>query len=265
MNELFTMKTSADRLEFEIAPGVLFPNWSVVTSAKTAAALDAFFEAFGAEMRWSGMTPQEDRVRRAILADYVAKGHAPTPARLRELTDLSREEVGRLLRTLNVRDLVVLGERGETIAGAYPFSEGDTGHRVHLGGNTLNAMCAIDALGAGAMFGDDTVVESSCRHCGRPVRIATGEGGRAIKSVSPENTIVWCGIQNTGGCSADTMCKVMAFFCSEDCLDSWRSANAAGTAGTRLSIDEGLQAGKAIFMPLMAAASASPMGETGVP
>lgn len=241
-------------MEFEIVPGVLFPDWSVVSSEKTADALDAFFEAFGAETRWAGISPKEDRVRRAILAEYIANGHAPSPAGLSELTNLSREVVGRLLDNLKVRDLVVLGERGETIAGAYPFSESDTGHRVHLRGRTLNAMCAIDALGAGAMYGEDTVVDSSCQNCGRSVQVETRDGGREIKYVSSENIIVWSGVQNTGGCSADTMCKVMAFFCSDYCLDSWRSAD---TAGYRLSIVEGLQAGKAIFMPLLATTSAN--------
>ena len=246
------MKTPAYRLEIEIAPGIMFPNWSVVTSAKTVDALGAFFEAFGAEARWAGIAPEEDRVRRLILAQYVATGHAPTPAGLSELTGLSRDAVGRLLKNLNVRDLVVLGERGETITGAYPFSENDTGHLVHLGGGALNAMCVIDALGAGAMYGEDSVVDSSCLNCARLVRVATGDGGGAIEAVSPENAVVWSGIQNTGGCSADTMCKVMTFFCSDDCLNSWRAGREPAPKGFRLSMDEGLQMGKAIFMPLLA-------------
>lgn len=247
--------TTDGRLEIELAPGVVFPNWSVVSSETVAEALGAIFEAFGVERRWAGMGGDEDRVRRAVLTQYAETGHAPSPAHLADATGLSLEDVGRLLRGLSARDLVVLDESGETITGAYPFTERDTGHRVHLGGRRLNAMCAIDALGTGAMCGENSVIESSCRNCDRPMQVETRDGGRAIKSVSPENPIVWSGIQDTGGCSADTMCTVMAFFCSDDCLGSWRSANASGTAGYRLSIDEGLQAGKAIFMPLLAAAS----------
>ncbi len=55
---------------------------------------------------------------------------------------------------------------------------------------------------------------------------------------------------------SETLCTVMAFFCSDDHLDSWRSAQSSATKGCRLSADEGLQMGKAIFMPLLAAASA---------
>jgi len=252
MNELSAMKPPAGRLEIEIAPGIVFPNWSVVTSAKTADALGAFFEAFGAEARWAGIAPEEDLVRRLILTQYVATGHAPTPARLSELTGLSRDAVGRLLKNLNVRDLVVLGERGETITGAYPFSENDTGHLVHLGGGALNAMCAIDALGAGAMYGEDSVVDSSCLNCGRLVAGRDRGWRRGDQAVSPENAVVWSGIRETGGCSAGTMCKVMAFFCSDDCLNSWRAGREPAPKGFRLSMDEGLQMGKAIFMPLLA-------------
>ena len=241
--------TAACRLEFEIVPGATFPDWDAVTSGTVSEALGAFLDAFGAADKWSGLDGDEDRVRRAILSEYAATGRAATPGRLREVTGIGRGDLRRLLEKLEERDFLVLD--GETIAGAYPFTERITGHRVLLGGKVLNAMRAIDALGAGAMLGADTTVHSSCRHCGRPVEFETRERGTEIASSSPRSAVVWAGIQATNGCSADTMCSVMAFFCSDACLDKWRAAK----AGYRLSMEEGLQLGMAIFMPLLRSGS----------
>ena len=49
----------------------------------------------------------------------------------------------------------------------------------------------------------------------------------------------------------------MAFFCTDEHLQSWRDAQDRETKGFRLSMDEGLQVGKAIFMPLLATGSAN--------
>jgi hypothetical protein len=59
MNKLFTMKMPGDRLKIGITPGIMFPNWPVVTSAKAADALGAFQKAFGAERRWAEITPEK--------------------------------------------------------------------------------------------------------------------------------------------------------------------------------------------------------------
>lgn len=74
--------------------------------------------------------------------------------------------------------------------------------------------------------------------------------------------MVWSGIQLTDGCSADTMCTVMAFFCSDAHLEAWRKENAEGIDGYRLSMDEGIQAGKAIFTSLLAEGNGGPRGHS---
>ncbi len=251
MNGTGAATATGGRPELEIGPGVLVPDWSAVTSKKAGEALADVLGAGRLEARWSGLDPDGDRIRRAILVEYAATGHAPSLARLAELTGIGSDGVGGLLRDLEGRDIVVMEEGGETITGAYPFTERETGHRVDLGGTALNAMCAIDALGAGAMCGRDTTIHSSCRHCRLPIRIETCNRGAEIASASPEGAVVWSGIRDTRGCSADTICPIMAFFCSDDCLDAWRRTG-AGSEGHRLSMEEGLQVGKALFTPLLA-------------
>ena len=257
MNDSSALMAHEDRLELEIVPGVTFPNWSAVTDDKVAEALTAILLAFNVEERWSGLGGDENLVRRAILAEYAKTGHAPSHDRLAEVTGREADDLRRILKRLRGRDIVVLDDDDETITGAYPFTDRTTEHSVHLGDVVVNAMCAIDALGTGAMCGKGSVIHSSCRACGRPIVVETTSRGKEIAAASLDTTVVWSGIQYTNGCSADTMCTVMAFFCTDDCLKSWREANASDVNGYRLSLEEGLQVGKAIFMPLLVVASAN--------
>ncbi len=247
----------AERLEITVRPGVTTPDWSAVTSETVREALGAIFETCDWEERWAGLDDAQDRTRRAILEAYPRIGHAPSIEELALTTGFAPDQVRGLVAKLAARDMVVLDRDGATIAGAYPFVDRDTEHRVHLGETVINAMCAIDALGTGAMLGIDVVVESSCRSCGTPIRVQTLEKGAALADYSPTDAVVWTGIQYTNRCAADSLCTVMAFFCSGAHLDSWRASQGSESRGFRLSMDEGFQMGKAIFMPLLAADSAN--------
>lgn len=260
MNQRASLETSAipaprPRLEIAIRPGVIFPDWSAVTSETVREALGATFEVFGVEKRWSGLDAAQDRIRRAILEAYARTGHAPSIAQLAVATGFTPSHTRDVLLKLKDRDMVVLDPEGKAILGSYPFTERDSGHRVRLGDHVLNAMCAIDALGVGAMYGTDVTIESACGHCGTAIEIATRDAGRALGGFTPRNAIVWLGIEYANGCAATSLCTVMAYFCSDDHLASWRAAERPDGNGFLLSMDEGLQAGKAIFTPLLAPAA----------
>ncbi len=243
------------RLEVTIRPGVVFPNWSAVRSERAEAAAFAIFEVFGIEKCWIDYRESEDRVRRAVLDHYASDGHAPSISQLSMVTDIAAGELRDLLTRLRKRDLLVLDESGERITGAYPFAEWDTGHRVHLKGRALHAMCAIDALGAGAMYGADVTIESACRACGEPIQVETADGGSALKAVTPATAVVWSGVEYAEGCAATSLCTVIAFFCSDEHLTQWREDEHPGVDGFRLSIDEAQQVGMAIFTPMLAPAT----------
>lgn len=165
---------------------------------------------------------------------------------------VSGSTIRAILASLKARDLVVLDADGERIVGAYPWTDRATEHRVSLGERTLNALCAIDALGAGDMYECDVEIYSRCRSCGAPVTMATRGRGRAVAEVRPATAVVWSGIRHTDGCAANTMCKVVAFFCDYAHLEAWRAEHHPEAPGFRLSIDEALQAGRAIFGPSLA-------------
>ncbi len=245
------------RLEIAIRPGVTTPDWSVVTSETVREALAAIFETCDWEERWAGLDDAQDRVRRAILEAYPRTGQAPSTNELALKTGFATDQVCDLIAKLKARDMVVLDRDGTTLTGAYPFINRGTEHRMKLGETVLHAMCAIDALGTGAMLGRDVVIESACRSCGAPIRVETRDKGAGLADHSPRSAVVWSGIQYSNSCAADSLCTVMAFFCTDEHLQSWRDAQDRKTKGFRLSMDEGLQMGKAIFMPLLATESAN--------
>jgi mercuric reductase len=235
---------------FLLRPGVMFPDWSAVTSPVVKDALLAMVKSDHVLRRWSGYTPAIDRVRTAVLRLYAEDGRAPTLAGLAHRAGLAEAAVRPLLDYLRRRDLVIID--GERLVGAYPFSDRDTGHQIRLGSRTVNAMCAVDALGVGAMVDRDVEVASRCHHCGAPIRVATRDRGRVVADVAPRTAVVWLRVHYEGGCAASSLCVTTAFFCTDDHLMAWRRKRPADEPGFRLSIEEGLEVGRAIFAPSLA-------------
>lgn len=234
------------RPEFVIRPGVRFPDWQCIQSSNAEAALLAMFRAVRVERRWTDYARLLDRVRVAILREFAASGHGPSLVELAHATGIARQEVSAVLGELARRDLVVLGENGR-VTGAYPFTSSETEHSVRRGAMRVGAMCAIDALGIGAMLGEDVEVLSSCRHCASPIRVQTAREGTALHLIEPPEAVVRVGEEYEGNCGATSLCASIAFFCSDAHLDEWRSS--AGATGHRLTVDEAHQVGCAIFGP----------------
>ncbi|MER8472815.1 bifunctional organomercurial lyase/mercury(II) reductase MerBA [Mesorhizobium sp. M1328] len=242
---------------YPVRPGVTFPDWSVVTSPLVKDALLAMNDVLrimaGPNQpadRWSDRDRLVDRVRVALLKLYAEAGRAPTQSAIAKHTGLSETTVRSLLDELRSRDLVVLD--GDGIVGAYPFTDRDADHQVTLDGRVVNAMCAVDALGIGAMTDRDIAIASRCRHCGAPIRIATRDQGQALADTEPGTAVMWQSVRYEGACAANSLCATTAFFCSDDHLSAWRRDRSAEEPGFRLSIEEGLQAGRALFGPSLA-------------
>jgi Alkylmercury lyase len=240
-----------------LRPGVEMPDWSAVTSETARRALEASFAAAGWHEKWAGLGDEEDRVWRAVLEGFASAGRVPDVAAIAAATGLGPAAVGAALDRLRARDLVVRAENTGAVTAAYPFSEWVTGHRVRWDGTVVNALCAIDALGMGAMLGRDTIIEAECRHCSAPIRVATRQQGTEIAATFPEATVVWAGIAYAGNCGATSGCTLKVFFCSDEHLHAWREAGPAASPGFRLSVDEAHQVGRAIFAPMLRPSGAS--------
>jgi alkylmercury lyase len=58
-----------------------------------------------------------------------------------------------------------------------------------------------------------------------------------------------------GQTAAMSCCPSIGFFCGDGHLQQWMAAQTAARAGYRLTIDEALEVGRAIFGPVFAAAA----------
>jgi mercuric reductase len=227
----------------------------VVTSPAASYALLAMVGTDHVLDRWSGYDAATDRVRVALLQHYLEFGHAPFPVELGRRLGLSEATVRQQFQELRHRDLVILQNEG--IVGAYPFTDRDSGHLVALEGRTLNAMCAVDALGIGAMTGREVTVVSSCRHCGVPIQIATRDRGRGLAEVEPNTAVMWQSVRYEDSCAANSLCAKTVFYCSDDHLSAWRNERPADEPGFRLSVEEALEVGRALFGPSLAGIDAA--------
>ena len=252
MGKKATMADDSRLPSYDIRPGVTFPDWVAVTSPQARETLLATLEAIGIENMWRDYTQAEDDVRTTLLRLYVEQGGVPAIPDLGSHAGVSASVIRSLLASLEARDLVILDADRERIVGAYPWTDRATEHRVSLGERTLYALCAVDALGAGEMYGRDVEISSRCRSCGAPVTIATRGQGRAVGNVHPPTVVVWSGSRPTDGCAAGSICTIIAFFCDDAHLEAWRREHDPEAPGFRLSIDEALQVGRAFFGPSLA-------------
>jgi mercuric reductase len=232
-----------------IRPDVMFPDWTVIRSNTARNALLAILGDFRLDKCWRNYSPDKDRLRSNIIQYFASTGYAPRLDDLRSLTGMADDVITGLLEQLHRRDLVVI-DAGRLV-GAYPLTDRQTDHEVEIARASVHAMCAVDALGVGAMLGEDVKIASICRHCRTPIRLGTRAAGSELAAASPADTIVWSGVRTDAGCAADTLCTTIAFFCSDPHLRAWRDQHHPGTQGYRLSLDEALQIGHAIFGPTL--------------
>jgi hypothetical protein len=198
----------------------------------------------------------DDRVWRTVVSLYGRLGRPPLIAELINHTGLSEGSLVEALRALDQRDLLKFDD-DTFIRYAYPFTEERTGHTVSLGNRELDSMCAIDALGTGAMFGTDVTVKSACRLCGSPVQIATTDRGRLVEEISPAGAVVWYDYTYSDR-AASSCCQSIAFFCSDAHLQTWLK-DAPGQSGIALTVTEALEVGRALFEPVLATARSQEM------
>lgn len=239
----------------EIRPGVFRPDWSVVTAPAVATALKGRTAARETVVnKWAyALEEAEDLMWRTVLRLYAKKGRPPGNAEISGQVGMTVGEVEALLRRLQSHDLVGLDAATGAIRHAYPFTEAATGHRVELAGRTFNALCAVDALGVGAMYQCDVAIASPCRLCGGAVRVATADEGQALRSVAPKGSVVWYDFAFSGS-AASSCCTAIAFFCSHEHLRCWQDAQTPRREGARLMMNEALEMGRAIFGPVLAEA-----------
>jgi hypothetical protein len=236
----------------EIRPGVLRPDWSVVTtSAARQALLGRVAGQSGLLEHWSQpLAPDADRVWQILLRLFVRDGRPPRVVEIAAESKLPWDGVTAILHELERRDLIGLKPGTDIIRFAYPWTTAPSGHRVALGAHALWALCAIDALAAARMYRTDASIDSACTFCATRIYVATALHGRALRTMSPPDAVVWYDFA-FAGCAAASCCPSIVFFCSDAHLEAWLSSRSPRPQGVRLSMAEALEVGGAIFGPVL--------------
>jgi hypothetical protein len=203
--------------------------------------------------KWSTrLGDQEDCVWQSVLRLFATLGRPPRLPEIASAAEIDPERVAPVLKQLQQRDLLAFDEATGSVIHAYPLTGSNTGHQVRLGERVLNALCAVDALGVGAMYRRDTAIASSCDFCGAEIRIETCDNGTALGGESPETAVVWYDAAYVGGCAATSCCPGIVFLCSDDHLRRRLASGGARRHGHRLSVDEAFELGRALFEPVLA-------------
>ena len=125
---------------------------------------------------------QDTAVRLTVYQHFAATGTAPTLATVAERLFLSPGAVRESYRHLRTSRTLVLGDDGETIRMAPPFSGVPTQHQVMSDGVDYFANCAWDALGIPAALHRPATVHSRCEQSGAPLELEIGEAGPSPSS-----------------------------------------------------------------------------------
>ena len=193
--------------------------------------------------RHAGLTPAERELYFWILRRFAASGR-PRSADAREAAGRLGLDGERALETLAGEDLVHLGGDGEIVV-AYPFSGRPTAHRVRFpGGHEAYAMCAIDAVGIAAMFGEAIDVSSEDPITGDQVSVRLTPRGDA--EWGPPAAVVVAGAIPGEGDSCQACCPVLNFFASPETAEHWLEQHPEAR-GRVTSIPEAAAAGRAVF------------------
>ena len=131
-----------------------------------------------------------------ILRIFLRDG-GPIP--VADITEAAPDgEVESALVTFDDEDIIRV--RAGQVDLAYPFSALPTPFVVRLPRRRQRyACCATDALGFAPMVGEPVEIDSSCHHCGHPLKFTATPDG-----VGPgaEGMMVWFGKRSDEGCKA---------------------------------------------------------------
>jgi hypothetical protein len=196
-----------------------------------------------------------------ILRHFAEHATAPEPGLLREWAYQLDIEPDAAMDQLVAVDLVEADPVTARLLGAYPFSAIPRGHTVQLAaGPTVEAYCAIDALGIPAMLDRAVVITSRDPQTREPIRIAVSNGQA---SWHPDNTVVVVGSGPSCGPSACQSCPYITFHSSS--ATARAHLQATDVAGDILTQPQALAAGALLFGDLLrpAVVSASGTSESG--
>jgi len=159
---------------------------------------------------------------------------------------LGPDQVDTALARLGTDDLVVLSRDRREILGAYPVTTENTPHVIRVNGQTIHAMCALDALSVGPIFGVPLTIESRCRVTDSAIHIE--QEGECIIAASPPTVRVGVRWQAPSGSAAHSLCMEMVFLQDEEAAWRWRGGDLENHS--LFTLEQAVAFGAGYFRPL---------------
>jgi Alkylmercury lyase len=193
--------------------------------------------------RRARLTKSECELYFWILRHFRTNGR-PSDTELRQAAERLGVDAEQGLEKLAREDLVHRGADGDLTV-AYPFSGRPTAHRVRFpGGQEVDAMCAIDALGIAPMFGEPIEVASRDPLSGDAILSRVAPDGAA--EWSPQSAVVVVGVLDRESDSCRGCCPVLNFFASTASAEQWLAEHLE-VRGNLISMQDAAAAGRAVF------------------
>lgn len=186
-------------------------------------------------------------LHREAIKSLVMHGRPPTRPEVAAL--VGEGEVDAAIARLGKDDLVVLSKDQRQIVGAYPVTSESTPHEVHVSGQTLHAMCALDALSVSPMYEVPVEIYSRCRVSGDAVCIKQ-EGMRIMEATPPTVRVGVRWQMPSGDHAAHSMCMEMVFLKDDATAAAWHGGDL--DHHSVFTLDEAIQFGVRFFKPLLA-------------
>jgi len=193
--------------------------------------------------RQQALPPTDRALHRAILFGLGTHGRPPAHAELEALA--GEQPLDAVLQRLNDADLVVTSEDGMSVLGAYPLTTEQTRHRVTVGGHTVHAMCALDAVAVAPLFRAATEITSRCHVTDREIRLAM----QSDRLLTAEPSTVRIGIEwsTPQGHAAHSLCLNMVFLADLPTAEAWVQA----CDRTHYDLAQAITFGAHFFCPLL--------------
>ncbi len=214
---------------------------------KAKKGLERLNELLPLKSRQQSLDGKSRTLHRTFIKTLVDQGRAMTMAEMKDLLQVSDQELDAITANLKGLDLLVSSCCGGLV-GSYPVTTDCTPHKVMSRGVSVNAMCAFDSLAIGPMYGNDVVINSQCHVTGEPIRIE--QSGYEIRKAEPSPDVHFGIIWNspTGGCCASSLCTEMVFIKDKETAERWKLEDSCSRE--IYDLEETVDFSAAFFVPL---------------
>ena len=205
----------------------------------------------GVTVRQAALPPPLRALHRRLLGAFLAEAGPPDLAVVARLAAELELDPQAALAALAAADVVHADPASGRIRVAYPFSGRPTPHRVELAaGPSVQAMCALDALGIPQMTRRGGRIRSTDPTTGQDITVEVGDGAWRWQ---PATTVVLVGAaadQDACGAVADGCCPSTNFHADPQAADAYRRAH-PGMGTELLDQAEAVEAARRSFGGLL--------------